>query len=115
MTRLAVVFKLRSQNSITCSNVLLVTHFLGGGAGQPAGRRKKKCDVAIVGGGIAGLYTAETLLRKGKETNVCIFERETRLGGRLYDHVFPQVPDESVGQSTIFCCPHFISSFFSFL
>ncbi|KAJ7340528.1 hypothetical protein OS493_003282 [Desmophyllum pertusum] len=55
------------------------------------------CGVAIVGGGIGGLYTAESLLRHKKETNVCVFERDTRLGGRIYDHVFPQVPGEYVG------------------
>ncbi|CAH3038248.1 unnamed protein product, partial [Porites lobata] len=55
------------------------------------------CEVAIVGGGIGGLYTAESLLRHEKETNVCLFERNERLGGRFYDYVFPQVPDETVG------------------
>lgn len=36
------------------------------------------CEVAIVGGGIGGLYTAESLLRHEKETNVCLFDsRET--------------------------------------
>ena len=34
----------------------------------------KNCDVVIVGGGIGGLYTAESLLRHGKETKVCVFE-----------------------------------------
>lgn len=56
------------------------------------------CDVAIVGAGIGGLYMAEALLRHEKETNVCVFERDTRLGGRIYDYVFPQVPDVYVGK-----------------
>lgn len=56
------------------------------------------CDVAIVGGGLAGLYTAESLLRHKKETKVCVFERDVRLGGRIFDYVFPQVPDEVVGK-----------------
>lgn len=56
------------------------------------------CDVAIVGGGLAGLYMAESLLRHKKETKVCVFERDVRLGGRIFDHVFPQVPDEVVGK-----------------
>ena len=55
------------------------------------------CDVAIVGGGIGGLYTAESLLRHGKETTVCVFERDARLGGRIYDYVFPEVPNEKIG------------------
>ena len=40
---------------------------------------------------------AESLLRHKKETNVCVFEREVRLGGRIYDYVFPQVPDVYAG------------------
>ena len=60
--------------------------------------KRQHCDVAIVGGGIGGLYMAESLLRHKKETNVCVLERDTRLGGRIYDHVFPQVPDVYVGE-----------------
>ena len=56
------------------------------------------CEVAIVGGGTGGLYTAESLLRHKKETKVCLFERNERLGGRFYDYVFPQVPNETVGR-----------------
>ena len=41
---------------------------------------------------------AESLLRHKKETNVCLFEKSQRLGGRIYDHVFPQVPDVAVGE-----------------
>ena len=55
------------------------------------------CHVAIVGGGIAGLYTAESLLRLKKETSVCVFERDNRLGGRFYDIRFKEAPDVSVG------------------
>ena len=54
--------------------------------------------MAIVGSGIGGLYMAESLLRHEKETNVCVFERDTRLGGRIYDHEFPQVPGVYVGK-----------------
>ena len=50
------------------------------------------CDVAIVGGGVSGLYVAETLVRLQKETNVCLFERENRFGGRIRDHTFQRVP-----------------------
>ena len=59
------------------------------------------CDVAIVGGGISGLYVAETLLRLKKETNVCLFEKEDRFGGRIRDYVFQQVPDIPVSK---YCC-----------
>ena len=54
----------------------------------------KDCDVVITGGGIM-----ESLLRHGKENKVCVFERDARLGGRIYDYVFPQVPDTVVGES----------------
>lgn len=39
-------------------------------------------DVGIVGGGPAGTYAA---MRLGQETgkNICVFEREERLGGRI--------------------------------
>ena len=41
---------------------------------------------------------AETLLRKKKETSVCVFEKEDRFGGRIFDYRFPQAPDISVGK-----------------
>ena len=42
------------------------------------------CDVAIVGGGVGGLHTA---MRLGAQSGskVCLFEKEERLGGRIYD------------------------------
>ena len=42
---------------------------------------------------------AETLLRKKKETNVCVFEKESRFGGRILDLWFAQAPDIAVGKS----------------
>ena len=41
---------------------------------------------------------SESLLTHKKETNVCVFERDARLGGRIYDHVFSQVQDVTVGE-----------------
>ena len=43
-----------------------------------------ECEISIVGGGPAGLYMAYQLgpLYKNK---ICVFEKESRLGGRLYD------------------------------
>ena len=38
------------------------------------------------------------VLVKKIETSVCIFEKENRLGGKIYDHFFPEAPDISVGQ-----------------
>ena len=58
------------------------------------------CGVAIVGGGISGLYVAETLVRLQKETNVCLFERDNRFGGRIRDHRFHSAPSIPVGKNT---------------
>jgi hypothetical protein len=46
-----------------------------------------QCEVAIVGGGVAGLHTA---FRLGASLGdkVCLFEKESRLGGRIYDTTF---------------------------
>ena len=41
---------------------------------------------------------AETLLRKKEEKSVCVFEKEDRFGGRIFDYWFPQAPDISVGK-----------------
>jgi len=41
---------------------------------------------------------AETLLRKKKETSVCVFEKESRFGGRILDHWFTEAPDIAVGK-----------------
>jgi len=44
---------------------------------------------------------AYILLVKKIETSVCIFEKENRLGGKIYDHVFSQAPDRTVGQFSV--------------
>ena len=42
------------------------------------------CEITIVGGGASGVHTAMRLGKKhGK--NVCLFEKESKLGGRLND------------------------------
>lgn len=42
------------------------------------------CDVAILGGGAAGVHTAFRLAPT-MGTRVCVIEKENRLGGRIYD------------------------------
>ena len=44
---------------------------------------------------------AHMLLVKKIETNVCIFEKENRLGGKIYDHFFPEAPGVSVGEFSV--------------
>ena len=60
------------------------------------------CDVVVVGGGISGMYMAETLMRMKKEDNVCLFEKDSRFGGRDYDFRFSQAPNISI--SKLVCC-----------
>ena len=60
------------------------------------------CDVVVVGGGISGMYMAETLMRMKKEDNVCLFEKDSRFGGRVYDVRFSQAPNISI--SKLICC-----------
>ena len=51
--------------------------------------------------GVGGLLLAYMLLEKKIERNVCIFEKENRLGGKIYDHFFSEAPDISVGQFSV--------------
>jgi len=55
------------------------------------------CDVAIVGGGAGGSYTAARLAPTLHE-NVCLFEKNDALGGRLHD--IPQ--NEGMAGSPVF-------------
>ena len=48
--------------------------------------------------GAAGLVLARDLLKSGSETNVCIFEKENRLGGKILDYRFPEAPNITVGK-----------------
>jgi NAD(P)-binding Rossmann-like domain len=61
------------------------------------GKTQLHCEVAIIGGGAGGLHTA---FRLGPQWGhqVCLFEKENRLGGRIYD-----VPkDENDPHSPVF-------------
>ena len=60
--------------------------------------RPMSCDVVVVGGGISGMYLAETLMRMKKENNVCLFEKDSRFGGRNYDYRFSQAPNISISK-----------------
>lgn len=54
-------------------------------------------EIGIVGGGIAGLYTA--LLLKQQGHSVTVFEAKSRLGGRIFTHYFKT---EDVGHLAFF-------------
>ncbi|XP_068733500.1 uncharacterized protein [Montipora capricornis] len=56
-----------------------------------------ECGVAFVGGGAAGLLLARTLLKEKLETNVCVFEKESHLGGKIFDYRFPEAQNITVG------------------
>jgi len=59
-----------------------------------AGAATEACEIVIVGGGVGGLHTA---YRLGPEfgAKVCVFEKEARLGGRIYD--IAKSPDQLNG------------------
>lgn len=46
------------------------------------------CDVVVVGGGILGMYMVEILMWMKKEDSVCLFEKDFRFGGWIYDYRF---------------------------
>ncbi|OBZ68688.1 hypothetical protein A0H81_11177 [Grifola frondosa] len=52
----------------------------------------KKLSIGIVGGGIAGLYTAFLLAKHGHAVHV--YEANDRLGGRIYTHRFTPEPNQ---------------------
>ncbi|HEV3086613.1 MAG TPA: NAD(P)/FAD-dependent oxidoreductase, partial [Candidatus Elarobacter sp.] len=54
---------------------------------------RKPVDVAIVGGGVSGLYSAWRLKENDPEKNVVVYERDYRTGGRLLSAVPPGMDD----------------------
>lgn len=50
-------------------------------------------DVAIVGGGVSGVYSAWRLLTDGKLKNIKVFEASDRIGGRLLSVPAPKIPN----------------------
>ena len=50
-------------------------------------------DVAVVGGGVSGAYSAWRLQQeKGAKSRVALFEYSDRIGGRLYTVTMPGLP-----------------------
>lgn len=60
-------------------------------------KKKIACSLAIVGGGISGLYAAEYIARNKLERSVCVFEGDPTLGGRVKDKRFIEAPDVVAG------------------
>jgi monoamine oxidase len=50
------------------------------------------CDVAIVGGGVSGVYAAWRLALAHPGMRIRVFEASERIGGRLHSVSFPQAP-----------------------
>lgn len=50
-------------------------------------------DVAIVGGGVSGVYSAWRLLTDGKVKSVTVFEASDHIGGRLLSVPAPKIPN----------------------
>ncbi|XP_068677090.1 uncharacterized protein [Montipora foliosa] len=65
-----------------------------------------ECGVAFVGGGAAGLLLARTLLKQKLETNVCVFEKESHLGGKIFDYRFPEAQNITVGLGQLVLFAH---------
>ena len=47
---------------------------------------KNTYDIIIIGGGIAGLYTAYRAIKRNPNRKILILEKEYRLGGRIYTY-----------------------------
>ncbi len=54
-----------------------------------------KLDVAVIGGGVAGTYSAWRLQKSGdkKKMSIGLFEYSNRIGGRLYSRTMPDMPN----------------------
>ncbi|MEA5529079.1 FAD-dependent oxidoreductase [Dolichospermum sp. UHCC 0684] len=50
-------------------------------------------DVAIIGGGISGIYSAWRLANEKNDLKISLFESSERLGGRLYSVAIPGIPE----------------------
>ena len=52
-------------------------------------------DVVVIGGGVAGLFTAYQIHKKNPQTRVLLLEKEHRLGGRIYTYKDPHMTVEA--------------------
>jgi hypothetical protein len=75
---------MNTPTTVTSISILIFLASASAGLAAEGGKTNLACDVAIVGGGAGGLHTA---FRLGPQlgNKVCLFEKEDRLGGRVYD------------------------------
>jgi monoamine oxidase len=59
---------------------------------QPFEKGSRHYDVAVIGGGISGVYTAWRLKSSDPSLKVAVFEYGNRIGGRLYSYPMPGMP-----------------------
>ncbi len=59
---------------------------------QPFDTVDRRYDVAVIGGGISGVYTAWRLKQSHPNMKVALFEYSNRIGGRLYSYDMPGMP-----------------------
>lgn len=59
---------------------------------RPFAKGKRRYDVAVVGGGVSGVYTAWRLKQADPALKVALFEYGDRIGGRLYSFPMPGMP-----------------------
>jgi len=55
--------------------------------------KNESIDIAIVGAGISGVYSAWKLKQKYPEKKIVVFEGSDRIGGRLLSVIPPDIPD----------------------
>lgn len=59
---------------------------------KPFAKGDEHYDVAVIGGGVSGVYTAWRLKEEKPELRVALFEYSDRIGGRLYSYPMPGMP-----------------------
>jgi protoporphyrinogen oxidase len=59
---------------------------------RPFEKAELHYDVAVIGGGVSGVYTAWRLKQEKPELKVAVFEYGDRIGGRLYSYEMPGMP-----------------------
>jgi len=67
---------------------------------DPSGPSQSSVDLAIVGAGMSGLYSAYRVLAAGASSSVAVYEAGPRVGGRLYSiptEGIPHIPTEIGG------------------